>query len=208
MRKILLTCLLSLSTLLAWGTALGEADARQFDIEVVIFAHINAYDGGEHWPRESRREFPPGGWESRPLPEPGVADMDWQALPGSGSQLAGVTAALRRSDSYRPLVHLYWRQGLVDPARTRAIDIASLAGTLDSGAVPRVEGTLRLSVARYLHLETDIRLVDGEAGQFMDEALPSYRMRQSRRMRSGELHYLDHPRFGLIALITPHTPGD
>ena len=205
MRKILLTCLLLLPILLAWGTALGQADARQFDIEVVIFAHANAYDGGERWPRESRQEFPLDGWEPRPLPEAAAANVDWQALPGSGTRLAGVTAALRRSGGYRPLVHLYWRQGLVEPAHTRAIDIARLAGTLDSGAVPRVEGTLRLSVARYLHLETDLRLIDVESGQFMEEALPVYRMRQSRRMRSGELHYLDHPRFGLIALITPHT---
>lgn len=28
-------------------------------------------------------------------------------------------------------------------------------------------------------------------------------MQQSRRMRSGELHYLDHPRLGVLALITP-----
>lgn len=28
-------------------------------------------------------------------------------------------------------------------------------------------------------------------------------MHQSRRMRSGELHYLDHPRLGVLALITP-----
>lgn len=28
-------------------------------------------------------------------------------------------------------------------------------------------------------------------------------LRQSRRMRSGEVHYLDHPRLGILALITP-----
>ncbi|MDY6827909.1 MAG: CsiV family protein [Pseudomonadota bacterium] len=31
-------------------------------------------------------------------------------------------------------------------------------------------------------------------------------MSQSRRMRSGELHYLDHPRFGLLVLVEPVDP--
>ncbi len=31
-------------------------------------------------------------------------------------------------------------------------------------------------------------------------------MSQSRRMRSGELHYLDHPRFGLLVLVEPFDP--
>ena len=31
-----------------------------------------------------------------------------------------------------------------------------------------------------------------------------YSMQQSRRMRSGELHYLDHPVFGLAIKVTPY----
>lgn len=33
--------------------------------------------------------------------------------------------------------------------------------------------------------------------------LNAYRLRDSRRMRSKELHYIDHPIFGILALITP-----
>jgi hypothetical protein len=28
-------------------------------------------------------------------------------------------------------------------------------------------------------------------------------LREQRRMRSGELHYLDHPKFGVLARIDP-----
>ena len=31
-----------------------------------------------------------------------------------------------------------------------------------------------------------------------------YRMKQSRRMRSNETHYMDHPRFGIVARVTPY----
>jgi hypothetical protein len=39
------------------------------------------------------------------------------------------------------------------------------------------------------------------------ETVPMYfRLTESRRMRSREIHYFDHPYFGVIALITPYEP--
>ena len=40
----------------------------------------------------------------------------------------------------------------------------------------------------------------------LEPVLREVRMTQSRRMRSGELHYLDHPRFGVLVLVTPYEP--
>ncbi|MEF8833521.1 MAG: CsiV family protein [Halofilum sp. (in: g-proteobacteria)] len=37
-----------------------------------------------------------------------------------------------------------------------------------------------------------------------DEAMLSFPFSQSRRMRSGELHYLDHPLIGMLVLVTPY----
>jgi len=34
--------------------------------------------------------------------------------------------------------------------------------------------------------------------------VPDIRLKQQRRMRSKEIHYFDHPRFGVVALITPY----
>ena len=31
-----------------------------------------------------------------------------------------------------------------------------------------------------------------------------FRLTQTRRMRSGELHYLDHPLFGLLVQVRPY----
>jgi hypothetical protein len=33
-------------------------------------------------------------------------------------------------------------------------------------------------------------------------------LREQRRMRSGELHYLDHPKFGVLARVDPIQPPD
>ncbi len=77
-------------------------------------------------------------------------------------------------------------------------------------------GTLTVSVNRYLHVDADLYYrpaepVGEDQGPFnifdvfaREEAPRVYRMHQSRRMRSGEIHYLDHPRFGLIVQVTPY----
>jgi len=48
------------------------------------------------------------------------------------------------------------------------------------------------------------------AAPLSGETMPRYRiyhLQQSRRMRSGELHYIDHPVLGLIIRVTPYEPN-
>jgi hypothetical protein len=98
---------------------------------------------------------------------------------------------------------------------------------------PELVGTVRLSVSRYLHLEADL-IYRTEVAQAMARPVPDFdlwydrpyatlhepqgpaytldtwqavqgfRMFESRRMRSNELHYLDNPFFGLVVLVTPY----
>lgn len=63
-----------------------------------------------------------------------------------------------------------------------------------------LQGMLRLHLARYLHVEPELWFTSVSAeGQRFRVSID-----QSRRMRSGELHYLDHPLFGLLIRLTPH----
>lgn len=84
----------------------------------------------------------------------------------------------------------------------------------------QLDGTVKLILARYLHIETDlVYLVPNERGHVPATAPdanadhvqngPDYyllQMNESRRMRSNEVHYLDHPMFGVIAKVTPYKP--
>lgn len=89
--------------------------------------------------------------------------------------------------------------------------------------VERINGSVRLILSRYLHLETALYYTPMEsaayfsgypsrmAGELVDEAneldapLPRFfSLEDSRRMRSRELHYIDHPLFGVLALVTPY----
>lgn len=106
----------------------------------------------------------------------------------------------------------------------------------DAEVLP-LDGTVKLVVSRYLHLHADLyfttevhwrdredagtppesahieeaaateaptHITRGPEGR----ALLSYGFQQQRRMRSGELHYLDHPVIGLLVKVTPHEPKD
>ena len=58
---------------------------------------------------------------------------------------------------------------------------------------------IRLHRSRYLHVEPDLWFMSNAA-----DGQPYWvRINQNRRMRSEELHYLDHPLFGLLVRLTP-----
>lgn len=97
---------------------------------------------------------------------------------------------------------------------------------------PRFVGTITLSVERYLHLAANLlyrqsvtrhlaipvsdldlwydrpypTLSEPQGPAYRLEswqAMRGFQLRESRRMRSGEIHYLDHPFMGLVVMITP-----
>ena len=61
-----------------------------------------------------------------------------------------------------------------------------------------LQGQIALSRGRYLHLTLDLVLDGAATGDGS-----RYVLRQTRRMRSNERHYIDSPKFGVIAIITP-----
>ena len=86
-----------------------------------------------------------------------------------------------------------------------------------------LEGIIRIHLSRYLHIKTDLwftQFVQNDAGECKIDESPEdaekplppklgytplihFDLKQNRRMRSNELHYLDHPRFGMLIRITP-----
>lgn len=82
--------------------------------------------------------------------------------------------------------------------------------------IPEVDGTVLLTRSRYLHVYADlvfslpepVALRRANPAPVADtgerQRLLRLRLRDHRRMRSEELHYLDHPAFGLLVWITPY----
>jgi len=91
----------------------------------------------------------------------------------------------------------------------------------DMGQV--LEGILRVTLARYLHFEAELILrnkvadIGSEDNPFAvldtdndSELKPQviYLNQKRRRIRSKELHYLDHPVLGIMVKITPYLKND
>jgi len=171
--------LAALCVLLAVAGALPAQTGGWYAVEVIVFAH----PGGDARYAESWR------------PDPGLPEVARAAPPGAGVEpvspsayrMSGIWQALKASPGYRPLRHLGWVQRGASRARAPLVRIGE-----DPGA--GVFGTVQVSRGRFLHVDVDLLYQDGDG---------RYRFRASRRMRSNEIHYLDHPVFGVLVTTTP-----
>jgi len=146
---------------------------------------------------------------------------------------------LQRNNGLQPVVHLAWRQPVTDQkhakliylrtpdtsteteietAATTTIEAETISGFENIAITepPNLEGTIRVSVNRYLHVELDLLSRTKQSALYSSYERPfedpyiqqpqtynRYRMQAHRRMRSGELHYIDHPLMGALVKITP-----
>ena len=121
-------------------------------------------------------------------------------------QLTNQYRVLARLPAYHPLVHGGWvTLGLPDSAAL-PVDLGVLG-------VANPAGTVRLSLTRFLHVKLDLTYIDTQAAQRGPVAapgdltelpiMPRYHIDAERTTRSGELHYFDHPAFGVLIKVTP-----
>jgi hypothetical protein len=151
--------------------------------------------------------------ELKPILLPGNAEPEdttpfwFRVLAADELDLADTYARLDNLRAYHLLARGGWIQEGLDETAARPMDLANFG-------IVNPSGSLRLHVSRFLHLGVDLEF---RAQSFADasaaadspalaELVPmgtKYRMVAQRRARSGELHYVDHPMFGLLFLITP-----
>jgi hypothetical protein len=121
-------------------------------------------------------------------------------------QLTNQYRVLARLPAYHPLVHGGWvTLGLPDSSAL-PVDLGVLG-------VANPAGTVRLSLTRFLHVKLDLTYIDTQAAQRGPVPAPGdltelpiaprYHIDAERTTRSGELHYFDHPAFGVLIKITP-----
>jgi hypothetical protein len=184
LQRILATALL--------GTSLCASAAEgDYEVELLIFAQ-NSYGGGTlPYDATAAGLTPPPVADAAYLqPYNGAPFSQLEMLPGERLTLTDDATRLRRQ-GYEILWHGGWFQH-VSTGRNPSIRLSSNDG--------RVDGVVKVDRNRYLHLRPDLLLSRSSAV----EAKPQqYRLQQSRRMRSEKLHYLDHPHFGILAIINP-----
>jgi len=121
-------------------------------------------------------------------------------------QLTSQYRVLARLPAYHPLVHGGWVQLGLPDASALPVDLGVLG-------VTNPIGTVRLSLTRFLHVKLDLTYLDTQAAQRGPVAAPDdltdlpiaprYHINDERTTRSGEIHYFDHPAFGVLIKVTP-----
>ena len=150
----------------------------------------------------------------------------FQLLPDESLLLKPHYQKLSASRHLEPLLHIAWRQQAEAPEisphlyLTLPTDEAEQnPGLPDQTDQARLEGRLKVSLKRYLHLDIDlvVRKLMQDAGtsnqnNWRDSFISlgpryqAFRVQSHRRMRSGKLHFIDHPHIGLLIQIRRYEP--
>lgn len=289
-RKSCILLGLALATLWTSQT-LAEEGSTWYQVEMIVFERTGGADSIEQWPRNIQLRYPINwvaleGSETeeesneedtsapeRPSWDNGLAALNsprevdyardpFHPLEEDARSLDRFANAMNRSGQYRVLFHEAWRQPVTELDDSPALLIQG-GDAFDSHT--ELEGSITLSVSRYLHLHTRLWFTEFEpnygqppgawpelprrpdapqpeldkpeedswstpswgdewqsnTGNAWDmslnttSSLPDFlgddyvprrivTMNQQRRMRSEELHYLDHPIIGLLIRVTPY----
>ncbi|MBV0932166.1 CsiV family protein [Marinobacterium weihaiense] len=191
--------------------------ASLYKVEMLVFSHENTAADlqQEYWPQQPPLDLSGAvhtqPWDGYPL-------ANFEELPPNDRFLAGSAAALQRDPNYRVIYHGGWLQSIGAESRAREVRISASQGKFE------LDGSIRLHKQRFLHAHPVIDLKTHDTGAparnntpesttdsgqaaLTAAALPDaiedslWRLDQTRRMRSNETHYIDHPRFGILLRI-------
>ncbi len=171
---------LLVGTLLALctGGALPQSPAF-YTVEIVVFR--NGADAAA---------LPNAAAPNAAAPAPAVAN-DIEATPVAASKLVSATAKLRnRSSGFRVLAHSAWTQAPAGWNSRRGVSAAQL------GLGDGISGKVILERGQYLHFGVDLTIEDGGK---------RYRIEEVRQVKPNQIHYLDHPSVGVLAIVTAIT---
>ncbi len=196
----------------------GPAAGAWYHVEVIVFRAFGATGAdSERWPSNpgtpdlhrtvdlidpslAFADEPPaavapaGSVESAAGDEP----VAFQRLASGEMRLGAIARQLERSGRYDVLTHAAWRQpGLAGPS-ARAVNLgppppAQPGNPAALPVAPTVQGWVRVQSRGAMLLDADLL--------FDNDGVP-VRLAESRKVRLGELHYLDHPLYGVLVQVT------
>jgi len=176
MRPFIVVFLLGwLSVMPAFG-----ATPASYEVEVLVFeTRLPELEGSELWTR---------------VPPPNLTEVATPAEASPTEDFAAFAEALRGDNRFRVLLHRRWLQN--PEPRSNATPVQLLTWDEELG------GTLTFYLSRFLHVELNL-LFQPLLGAIGGDYAPSYLISEERRIRSNELHYFDHPKFGVLLRVSP-----
>ncbi len=112
---------------------------------------------------------------------------DRAAYTAVNSSLTGSYAKLSRSQNYQPLLHVAWVQSVSANSHGRAVKISDPSGS--------IKGFFQLQRGSLIYMIADI--------EYQSDSV-IYRINEKRRFKLKDIHYLDHPKFGVLVRVSPY----
>jgi len=210
-----------LSTISLMLMSIGIAHAEEgiipklleYDVEVIIFEDANArYINSEDWTQDAILAAPviETNEPSKDLIEPGSNETNTTSFknikPGI---LKKEYKRINNSKEYNVLFYGSWRQTGLEEKKAFKINIKTLKNAHKKATSKNtITGYFRLVLARYLHIYSELEyqrntVTDVAAEPAGSHRNETYSINNHRRMRSKELHYIDHPLVGMLIQINP-----
>ena len=205
---------------------------QAYDIEIIIFEDAHArYINSETWQQDAPDEaeaLVDNATSNKPtknLDKLNLSEINAGSYKSLKPKiLRSEYKRINGSSEYKVLFYSAWRQTGLDKNNAFEIDIYDLVNAHTSKSDNTVSGNFKVVLARYLHFYADLDYQrqddrkninteiidtttdDATAAKEINKNLISkqtYPMQIHRRMRSKELHYIDHPLVGLLIQINP-----
>lgn len=183
--------------------ATEETEIRRYTVEVIIFRYRQDVGvGNERFLPDEPEPISLDGdiaVVDRPAPRPDLRrgplpDTEFARLARADYGMRDVFNRLSRLDVYEPVMHFGWTQATWPQDETVEIPLHRFGRP-----PPELDGSLTLYLNRFLHLVVDLQL---EAPERALTRPVYYRIQEDRILRSGEIRYYDHPKFGVLATVT------
>jgi hypothetical protein len=184
-----------------------SADTDWYAIEVVVFENAGPDSSdGELWTDETLN----GDIADAVVPE---------SRPSDDSPINPLVERLRADPRYKVLYHNRWLQDAAARSSTAPARITN-APITDSLYPPspaeQLDGFVRLHRARFLQVEADLAFRPAESTAPLPTSQPgmpatgvplhpAYVLHEKRRVKFDEIHYIDHPKFGMLIMVSKAT---
>jgi hypothetical protein len=215
-------------------TANSYASETGYEVELIIYEDTTKrYIDSEEWSYNDMLNQSNTAAMDTDAPEP---DSQFSELDWDGATLSGVLQKIEDNPGFNVLITKRWRQTGLDRDKAYSVEInaqipqitdptsADYKPANDSGLNPpnsetgsvevmplpttTINGYVRLVMSRYLHFEVNLNysriMPDDNLGSYINNIFPVV---AERRMRSREIHYIDHPLVGIIVHTTPYKIG-
>lgn len=204
---------LTLFLILFFSVGCISAHAEEFadkwyQIEIIVFSHLSeqAIDS-EQWPSVHPPNFSHAGViQLLDKNQKARLSNQYRLLSKNQFGLLKENQLLQKKPGYQVLLHLIWQQKVQTPEQAKPIHIYN-----DFTQTNHLNGTITIGVKKYFDVHVNLflgvpvsKLIELSKTSYfrnLSGKIAYFHLLQTRRMRSDELNYIDHPLYGVLIKI-------